>query len=91
MLPSYTKDPDGLLDYAVDWSEWLPEGDTIASASWLVDDADLVIESSTATSTVATVRVSGGVVGTRYQLTNRITTVTGLVTDQTLRIRIREK
>lgn len=91
MRASFIKDPDALLDYVVDWSEWLPEGDTISSSAWEVDDAALVVDSSSNDSTTATVRLSGGTLHQRYRVTNRITTVTGLINDQTLVITIKQK
>lgn len=33
MADSYIKDPNAVLDYQWDWSAWLPDDDTIASAT----------------------------------------------------------
>lgn len=91
MQATYIQDPDALLDYVIDWSEWLPSGDTIDTSTWFVDDDALEIESTSKTDTTATVRVSGGTLNRRYKVTNRITTTAGLINDQTITIRIREK
>lgn len=32
-------DPDAVLDYAVDWSDWLSDGETITAAEWTVTGA----------------------------------------------------
>jgi hypothetical protein len=32
-------DPDAVLDYAIDWSDWLADGETISSATWTVSGA----------------------------------------------------
>lgn len=60
------KDPEAILDYSIDWSTFL-DGDTISTAVWVVSadesPADLVKDSSSNTSTVATVWLSGGTLG----------------------------
>ena len=38
---TFTKDPDAVLDYSVDWSLWLA-GDTISSSEWLLDDGGVL-------------------------------------------------
>lgn len=32
-------DPDAVLDYAIDWTDWLATGDGISSATWTVTGA----------------------------------------------------
>jgi hypothetical protein len=50
-------DPDAVLDYTIDWSDWLGTGESIIDASWTVTGADL-LRSSHTTST-ATAWLSG--------------------------------
>lgn len=76
-----TKDPDALLDYATDWSSWLDTGDTIASSLWVVP-AGLTITAQSHTTTGATVWLSGGTLGERYEVVNRITTAQGRIEDR---------
>ena len=85
----FEKDPDALLDFQVDWAAWLSEGDTIASSTWDVPDG-LVEESSSATTTTATVWLSGGTAGSTYKIANRITTTDGRIDDRTLYIMVEE-
>lgn len=33
----FVKDPSAILDYTIDWSEWLPTDDAISTATWTVD------------------------------------------------------
>ena len=71
------KDPDAVLPYEFDWSEWLDaaEIDTsdfiISGAdSGLAEDSASVLAGNTSTRIV----LSGGTVGVKYRVTNRIVT-----------------
>ena len=91
-MSAFTKDPDAVLDYKVDWSEWLPSGDTITASTWISSDPTvLVIDADTFTTTTATVWLSGGEVRRKYTVTNRITTDGGRTDDRSITIRIAEK
>ncbi|UVO12803.1 hypothetical protein NM962_01140 [Mycobacterium sp. SVM_VP21] len=35
---TFTQGPNDILDYTVDWTKWLPTGDTIASSTWSVEN-----------------------------------------------------
>lgn len=89
MPQSFTKDPDAILDYRVDWAVWLA-GDTIATSTWSADTG-ITIDSDTNTTTIATVWISGGVAGEQYQVTNHIITAMGREDDRTIRIRVSER
>lgn len=91
MLMWPNKDPNEVLDYLLSWARRVPEGDSIAGSTWLVDEGDVVVDSDSFTDTTATVWLSGGTVGTRCVLTNRVTTTEGRTMDQSVSIRIREK
>jgi hypothetical protein len=86
-LPRGAKDPDEKLDYAVDWSAWLPAGDTLASAAWTVPTG--ITQATPAPSiddTTATVWLSGGTAGQSYPIACRVTTAQGRIVDRTLTI-----
>lgn len=88
-MSRFTKDPDATLDYKVDWSSWLVD-DTISGSQWIIPAGiNFVIDSFDNTS--ATVWLSGGSVGSSYEVVNRITTDAGRVDDRTIIIKIREK
>lgn len=70
------KDPDETLDYQIDWSTTLGT-DTISTSVWTVP-VGITEASSANTTTTATIFLSGGTDGTRYDLTNTITTAGGL-------------
>lgn len=78
------KDPDSVLDYEIDWSSWLVDGDTIATSTWTFP-AGLTKDSDTNTTTTATVWVSGGVgISGRGTAVNHIVTADGREEDAEL-------
>ena len=88
---TYTKDPQAVLDYMIDWSSWLTAAgdDTITASSWTATDG-ITIDSDTNTTTTATVWLSGGTVGTTYELTNHIVTLAGREDDRTIKIKCKQ-
>lgn len=86
-IASYIKDPSAKLDYSIDWSEWLPTGDAISTATWTVTGATLV--SSSTASGIATAWIEGGTEGTDATATCRVTTTAGRIDERTIRIQIR--
>lgn len=85
------KDPDSVLPFAVDWSDWLTgEADTAASATWIVPTG-LTQASTSLSGGKATIWLSGGTNGSDYSVTCRLTTTGGRTDDRTLRITVRER
>ncbi len=92
--PTILKDPNAVLDYTLDWTEWLePLTDTIASVSVAV--SGVTLDHTTNSATSVTIWVSGGTVGTPGSARVRITTVgTGArprTDDRTVYFRIKER
>ena len=87
MPSSFIKDPDAILDYKFDWSEWLEAGEVIASHTMTVD-AGLTNVSSSNDDDSATIWLSGGTAGGSYNVVCRITsnTLPARVEDRTMRI-----
>ena len=57
---TFTKDPDAVLDYSVDWSAWLA-GDEIASSLWLLEEGAILEQvTDTMTATKTTVWLQSG-------------------------------
>ncbi len=89
----FTKDPDSVLDYVVDWTAWLADVspvDTISTSSWTLQSG-LTLDSDSNTSQIAKAWVSGGTAGTRYKATNRIVTAGARTADRTIYITVRER
>lgn len=97
-LKVFVKDPDDVLDYEVPWADFLSGGtaalvatpDTIQSVTWTVQ-AGITKDSSSNTTTTATIWVSGGTAGQDYQVTCHITTVGGRHADKTLLFQVRQR
>lgn len=91
---SIEKDPEAVLTYTFDWSEWLPEGDTIATVVYTAvarsnDPAPIEIDNSGVQDGEYTyVTLSGGQVGKIYIITAKVTTVDEIVDRRNFRIKI---
>lgn len=86
---TFSKDPNAVLDYAVDWSRWLA-GDEISTSEWTVPGG-LTKVSDSMTTTKATVWLSGGTAGQSYIVTNRITTTGSRTEERSFTIRVEER
>ena len=82
MPDRFLKDPNAVLDYVNDWSEWLGT-DTISTSTWVVPTG-ITKDSDSKTDTSTTIWLSGGTAGTRYTVVNRIVTVGGRTEDRSL-------
>lgn len=69
----FTADPDSVLDYSVDWTAWLAEGETITSYTFTADTGLTVVSDSEADG-VVTVWLTGGTAGRRYKVECQVTT-----------------
>ena len=90
------KDPYAVLDYSLDWTNWMPSGDTISTISVTAetisgDSAPLVIDSSTNTNYIATATISGGTAGNIYNVEYRINTTNSLKDSRNFRIKVVER
>lgn len=90
MATVFEKDPDAVLDYEFDWSDWLPTGDTIASAV-VTADTGLTIDSQSETTTAVTVWLSGGTAITSYEVTCHIVTAEAREDDRTIVVQVIER
>lgn len=87
------KDPEAVLDYLLNWSEWLSSGDSVDTSTWSIEaisgDTDpLTTTSSASSATTTTVKLSGGTIGNLYKVYNTITTAGGLTDRRYFRVKI---
>lgn len=69
--------PNSKLDYKIDWSNWLLDGETIVKSTWTSDQGIGLIDDKILTDLKSTMTyVDGGVVGHTYYVTNTIETIT---------------
>lgn len=87
------KDPDALLDYAVNWSSWLPTGDSISTFDVAVEAGDVVLDTPAPSETdgVVTAWISGGSVGKTGRVRFRVTTTQGRTDDRSIFLKIIER
>jgi hypothetical protein len=86
----FPKDPDATLDYSIEWEQWLPPGDELATSAWSVPNGLTVVGEQLGW-TLATVVVSGGVSGETYEVVNRVTTALGKQDDRSIRLTIKQR
>lgn len=86
---TWIHDPSAILDYTVDWSDWLGV-DTIASVTWTVP-AGIVKASQAETTTKATAWISGGTAATEYAVACKITTAGGRTDERTIILRCQDR
>jgi hypothetical protein len=89
------KDPDAVLDYAIDWgAEYLAADDLLAGSSWSVspDEPDgVVVVASDFQDRMATVQAGGGVTGRLYRLANRVVTQSGRTDERSIMLRVEKR
>lgn len=90
------KDTQASLVYTMDWSQWLPAGQTIATSSWQLetitgDTAPLVNEAASNTNSAALIEISGGTSGKIYKIYNTITTSSGYQDRRYFRIKVKAR
>jgi len=89
LAPDFVKDPDSTEDYPFNWAPEL-DGDTISTVSWSLPDG-LTQVSTSNTTTVATIFVSGGSEGQFYRIRCRITTAGGRTWDRTAVLEVAQR
>lgn len=96
---SYVHDPDAVLDYQWDWSDWLATDDFILDADVeIVDPADgsstnpLNIDSFSFDTSTVTAWISGGdAIATPYTVTCHIYCASGREDDRSISLKIKER
>lgn len=88
-IRTWTKDPNAVLDYTLDWTKWL-DGDTLSSATFTVPNGVTKDDESNDTTT-ATVWVSGGTAGTSYVIRCRVTTAAGRTEDRSFTLLVDDR
>ena len=89
------KDPQAVLDYAIDWGvDYLGEDDILTASAWSVDPDEaggVQVVGSSAGDTIATAQVNGGIAGRIYRLSNRVTTLNGRTDERSIVIRVEKR
>ena len=86
-MPVWTKDPNDVVDYTLDWSTQLNSDDSIVAVVYVISPAsELTVLSTNFTATQATCWLQAGVLDLTYAVTCRVTTDHGRVLEYTFQI-----
>jgi hypothetical protein len=88
------KDPDAVLDYAIDWGAEYLGDDLLAQSDWSVmpDEADgVTVVGANFDATTTTVKAAGGVSGRIYKLVNRVVLESGRIDDRSIVLRVEKR
>ncbi|HUD93425.1 hypothetical protein [Sphingobium sp.] len=89
----FVKDPQARIDHEIDWSAYLA-AQTLIASSWAVEPEEaggLVTEQSAFEDQRSSARLSGGLVGRLYRLTNHVMLSDGQVDERSVTIRVEER
>lgn len=88
MARVHEQDPDEKLNYGIDYSDRLPAGDNIATSVWTVPAA-LTASNQTISGQIASLWLTAGVAGSDYRISNKSTSVAGLIVEDYIVLQIR--
>lgn len=95
---TYTKDPDAVMPYTINWEPYIQHGDTITSATSTayVDGLSttttaITVASTSTTGLTTTTVLSGGVSDANYDIKVHVVTTNGYEDERTIRVRVRQK
>jgi hypothetical protein len=85
------KDPDAVLDYAVDWGAEYLDGDALTASDWSVEPEEpggVTIAGTSLDTAIATVKASGGIAGKLYRLVNAVVLQSGRIDRRSVVLRV---
>lgn len=89
-LGNFTKQPVDVIDYDIDYSQWLTAGDNVESSIVSVVPEGLLVDSIFINDPKIKIWVSGGLNGANYKLTVTTTTADGRVKQDEFKIRVKD-
>lgn len=88
-IVTFQKDPLAILDYTIDWREWLGD-DTISTSTWTVP-AGIGNGGTVYSPTTTTIWLSGGTAGSPYSVYNTIVTAGGRTEKRTFKVNVLDR
>lgn len=89
ILGRFVKQPDEVLDYDVDYTDWFTNRTDTPSTYVVVADPGITIVSSARTGSVVKAVLSGGTSGRSYKITVRMTTSTGIIKEADFVVKVK--
>lgn len=90
LIDNFIKDPDAVLDYVFDWTDWLDAGETISSHVITVETG-ITKDSDSESGGLVTVWLSGGTVDSYYIVSCKIVTSDSRTEERSMRIQVSER
>ena len=90
ILATFTQQPAETLDYDVDFTDFLLGASDTAASFTVTPESGITVVSSSLASGAVKVWITGGVSGSRYKITIRLTTTGGRVKEDEIVIRVKE-
>lgn len=89
-MATYLKDPDAVLDFGFDWSDWLETGETISDYT-ITAETGITVDSDSEADGIVTVWLSGGTAGGNYPVACKIVTSASRTDERTMVIRVQNR
>jgi hypothetical protein len=86
----FRKDPDAILDYTWDWTQWLAQGEAITGHTVIVPTG-ITLDSSATDAGYVTAWIRGGTNGQTYSVTCRIVTDQGRTDDRSISLYVLDR
>ena len=90
ILGKFQKQPNEILDYDVDYSDWFSNRDDTPASFAIVAEPGITVVGSSRTGNVVKVVLSEGVALTKYKITVRLTTSAGLMKEADFTVTVKE-
>jgi hypothetical protein len=90
----YLKDPQSRIDYAIDWGAAYLQGQTIVGSGWTVapeEEEGLEIAAASFDLTRASARISGGIAGHVYSVSNQVALSDGTIDERSITLRVEQR
>lgn len=86
----FLKDPDAVLDYGFNWTDWLDPLETITTHTVTVP-AGVTLDSHAEDDGLVTAWISGGTAGVAYTVGCLVTTSAGRTDERSITIRVEDR
>lgn len=90
ILGSHTKQPPEVLDYDVDYSEWLTAQDNVESATVAIQPPGLTVDNVFINDPRVKIWLSGGTNGVTYKVTVTTVTADGRTKEDEFKVRVKD-
>lgn len=90
VLGKFTKQPNEILDYDVDYDDWFSNRTDTPSSFAVTAEAGITVVDSSRSGNVVKVTLSGGTHLAKYKITVRLATAAGLVKEADFVVAVKE-